>query len=146
MVIARRLRWLGHVARMQEDCIPKRFLFGWLTHRKPMHGCKLRWRDRVRKYLKRFKIDEERWYQDAKERGLWRAQCREGLNICTKERLEDRIRREAALTIDRHDISSTTTTTTPFVCDTCHSSFRRRQGIARHKCQMTRYKGETVII
>ena len=84
---------------MQEDHIPKRLLFGWLTHRRPMHGCKLRWRDRVRKDLKRFKIDEGRWYRDAKERGVWRAQCREGLDTCTKERLEDRIRREAALTI-----------------------------------------------
>ena len=107
---------MGHVARIQEDHIPKRLLFGWLTHPRPMRGCKLRWRDRVRKYLKRFKIDEGRWYRDAKERGVWRAQCREGLDTCTKERLEDRIRKEAASTIDRHDTSSNTTTT-PFVCD-----------------------------
>ena len=126
VVIARRLRWLAHVARMQEDRIPKRLLFGWLSHRKPMHGCKLKWRDRVRKDLKRFKIDEGRLRRDAKERGLWRAQCREGLNICTKERLEDMIRREAASTIDRHDTSSTTTTT-PFMCDTCQRSFKRRR-------------------
>ena len=32
---------------------------------------------------------------------------------------KDRIRMEAASTIDRHDDSSTTTTTL-FVCDTCH--------------------------
>ena len=30
LVTARRLRWLGHVARMDEDRIPKRMLFGWL--------------------------------------------------------------------------------------------------------------------
>ena len=42
-------------------------------------------------------------YRSAKERGVWKAQCRKGLDICTKERLEkDRIRREAASTIDRH--------------------------------------------
>ena len=52
VVIARRPRWLGHVARMQEDHVPKRLLFGWLSHPRPMHGCKLRWRDRVRKILR----------------------------------------------------------------------------------------------
>ena len=108
VVIARRLRWLDHVARMQEVRIPKRLLIGWLTHQRPMYECKLRWRDRVRKDFKRCKIDEGRWYRGVKERGLWRGQCR-GSNTCTKERL-------AALTIDRHDTSSNTTTT-PFVCD-----------------------------
>ena len=54
---------MGHVARMQEDHIPKRHLFGWLTHRRPMHGCKLRWRDRIRKDLKRFKINEGRYIE-----------------------------------------------------------------------------------
>ena len=146
VVIARSMRWLDHVARMQEDRIPKRLLFGWLSHPRPMHGCKLRWRDRVRKDLKRFKMDEGRWYRDSKERGVWRSQCREGLDTCTKERLEkDRIRKEDALIIDRHD-TSPNTATTPFVCDTCQRSFRGRQDIAWHKCQTTRYKGETVIV
>ena len=93
---------------MQEDNIPKRLFFSWSPHRRPMHGYKLRWRDSVRKDLKTVKIEDGRRYRDAKERGLWRAQCREGLNICTKERLEDRIRREAKSIFDMHDTSSTT--------------------------------------
>ena len=40
--IARILTLLGHVTRMQEDRIPKRILFGWLTYPRPMHGCKLK--------------------------------------------------------------------------------------------------------
>ena len=51
------------VARMQEDRIPKRLLFGCLSHQRSMHGYKLRWRDGIRKALKRFKIDEGRWYE-----------------------------------------------------------------------------------
>ena len=80
------------------------------------------------------------------KREVYEEQCREGLDICTKERLEkDRVRREAASTIDRHDTSSTTTTT-PFMCDTCHRSSRRRQDIPRHKCRTTHHKGATVIV
>ena len=49
MIITRRLRWLGHVARMDEDRFPKRMLFGWLPQRRPAHGTKMRWRGRARK-------------------------------------------------------------------------------------------------
>ena len=38
---------LGHVARMDEDRIPKRMLFGWLPQQRPAHGTKMRRRDRV---------------------------------------------------------------------------------------------------
>ena len=42
LITARRLRWLGHVARMDEGRIPKRMLFGWLPQRSPSHGTKTR--------------------------------------------------------------------------------------------------------
>ena len=32
----RRLKWLGHVAQMDE--VPKKLLFGWLPERRPAHG------------------------------------------------------------------------------------------------------------
>ena len=48
IITARRFRWLGHLARMDDNCIPKKFLFGWLPQHRPAHGTKLRWRDKVR--------------------------------------------------------------------------------------------------
>ena len=51
-VASRRLRWLGHVARMEDDRLPKKILFGWLPQKRPAHGAKMRWRDKVRKDLK----------------------------------------------------------------------------------------------
>ena len=65
VLTVRRLRWLRHVARMKDDRTPncKRLLFGWLPQHRPAYGTKLRWRDRVRKDLNKFKIDEVGCFQ-----------------------------------------------------------------------------------
>ena len=141
MVIARRLCWLGHVARMSEERIPKKVLFGWLPQRRPAHGTKMRWRDRVRRDLRKFCIDENTWFKESQERAVWRRKCRDGLRETTKERLaEDEVRRSvrrnaaAAATGQQ----SAADTIRPLTCDTCQRSFRRRQDIARHRCVTTR--------
>ena len=40
------LRWLGHLGRMREERLPK-MLFGELEKKKPYHGIKKRWQDRI---------------------------------------------------------------------------------------------------
>ena len=49
IISSRRLRWLGHLGRMCDSCLPKQILFGWLPQCRPPYDIKLRWRDRVRK-------------------------------------------------------------------------------------------------
>ena len=94
MVIARWLCWLGHVARMSEERIPKKVLLGWLPQRRPAHGTKMRWHDRVRRDLRKFHIDENTWFKECQERAVWLRKCRDGLREITKERLaEDEVRR-----------------------------------------------------
>ena len=65
VVVAKRLRWAGHVACMDDFRLTKRILFGWLPRRRPAHGTKQRWRDKVRKDLKQFGIDESSWFHKA---------------------------------------------------------------------------------
>ncbi len=127
---ARRLRWLGHVARMEEDRVQK-LLFGWLPQQKPAHGTKMRWRDRVRKDLKKFGVNERCWYCEAQERGSLRQQCREGLIDVTDRRMReyDDHRKMATMSVP---------TAQPFTCHTCGRSFRRAQDISRHRCVTTR--------
>ena len=36
------LQWLGHVVRVNDDCLLKQLLFGELLPTKPAHGLKLR--------------------------------------------------------------------------------------------------------
>lgn len=137
---AKRLRWIGHIARMDDKLLPKQLLFGWLHHRKPAHGTNQRWRDKVRKDLMMFGIDEGRRFHVAQDRRQWRSVCREGLAEITEERQERR----------RVDRACATTAATPsphpalpLVCPTCSKAFWKRQDIARHKCVTTRLRKRT---
>ena len=64
----RRLEWLGHVARMGEDRMPKQMLFGWLPQTRPQGGPQKRWRDVVRCDLRAIAMSDENWY-DAGQAG-----------------------------------------------------------------------------
>jgi hypothetical protein len=52
MIMNNRLRWLGHVARMSEERMPKRMMFGKLQTVRPQGGAKQRWKDCVQQDLK----------------------------------------------------------------------------------------------
>ncbi len=42
IVIVRQLRWLGHLARMDDHRLPKKILFGWLPQHRPAHATRMR--------------------------------------------------------------------------------------------------------
>ena len=90
VVVAKRLRWEGHVAHMDDCHLPKRLLFGWLPQRRPAHGTKQRWRDKVRKDLKQFGIEESSLSHNAQDRLYWRA-CvkRSSLHALRRDRVRE---------------------------------------------------------
>ena len=144
-VSASRLRWLGHLARMDESRLPKRLLFGWLPQPRPAHGPKLRWRDRVRRDLQKLDIAESSWFHTAQDRDLWRSKCRAGLEACTTKRVEaERAKHFSDTTTGNTLREDKENRVVNFVCDTCQRSFKRRQDIARHKCVTTRPRGRRV--
>ena len=114
-IACRRLQWLGHVARMEDSRLPKQFLFGWLSHPRPAHGVKLRWRDKVRRDLKTFHINENTWYALAHDRQSWLLQYTRGAS-------------QVPLQL-QHNL---------LVCSVCTRSFRRPQDMARHNCDSVR--------
>ena len=59
MISCRRLHWLGYIASVNDDHLPKHLLFGWLPQCRPPYGVKLHslvWCDRVRCNLRTFHI------------------------------------------------------------------------------------------
>ena len=108
----------------------------------------MRWRDRVRRDLRKFRIDENTWFKECREKAVWRRKCRVGLRETTKERLaEDEVRRSV-----RRKAAAAAATGQQFAadtiwlltCDTCQRSFRRRQDIARHRCVTTCPRGQVL--
>ena len=69
----KRLQWVGHVARMPPDRLPKRVLFGWFRHSRPAHGPRLRWKDRVAADFRSLGIAQSSWFAEAQDRQAWRA-------------------------------------------------------------------------
>ena len=75
LLVQRRLRWLGHVARMEDDRLPKQLLFGELLTVRPRHGPKLRWRDVIVKDVQRMGLDAINWYEVAQNQPRWYELC-----------------------------------------------------------------------
>ena len=111
MLRKRRLQWLGHVARMPADRLPPQLLFGWLEERRPAHGPRLRWKDRISADLKALSVRD--WFHTAQERQQWREVCH-------------------TVPDTQHLVSASAT------CAVCHRTFKSHSGLARHKCASIR--------
>ena len=130
MVTLRRLRWLGHVARMGDNRMPKQALFGRLSRARPFHGVKLRWKDRVKKDLTSMAMHGH-WYQLAQDRKKWHDRYHERMEQQIDRRLEqERAKRQAS----RRSEQTTDPSTRNFMCVHCHRRFRRSGDLKRHKC------------
>ena len=67
------LRWAGHVARMSDERLPKKLLFGELQEgKRSQGGQKKRFKDTLKASLKSFNISHNTWEQTAQDRGVWR--------------------------------------------------------------------------
>ena len=68
-----RLRWVGHVIRLDDDRIPKQLLYGELSvGSRPQHKPKKRFKDCVKDSLALCKIDDPDWEMVPCDRNRWR--------------------------------------------------------------------------
>ena len=67
---SQRIRWLGHIERMQDTAIPKTMLYGKLYATRRRGRPKMRWLDDVSTDLRKKGINE--WRDRARDRETWR--------------------------------------------------------------------------
>ena len=76
----RRLRWLGHVRRMEDGRIPKDLLYAELREGRREVGCpQLRFKDVVKRDLKRTGISCATWECEAEDRDNWKSLVKDGV-------------------------------------------------------------------
>jgi transcription termination factor 2 len=63
VIKSRRMRWAGHVARMEEGRGVCRVLFGRPDGKRPLGRPRRRWEDNIKMYLREIGIDGANWIQ-----------------------------------------------------------------------------------
>ena len=108
-----RLRWLGHIARMDNHRLPKQLLFGELIRTRPRHGTKKRWRDQVAADVRQITD----WYEMSLDRKEWN-------NLCKAHAVPDSEENNPGTT------SNSARSDTAYQC-TCERNFRLQIDLTR---------------
>ena len=82
MLRQRRLRWLGHVRRMEDGRIPKDLLYGRLiAGERNLGRPQLRYRDTCKRDMKELGMDINNWEELATDRSKWRSNLHAALKL-----------------------------------------------------------------
>ena len=77
----RKLRWAGHVDRIEEGRSAFKILTGKPTGKRPLGRPRRRWEDNIRMDLEGIAINEGNWVLSAQDRDYWRALVNATLNL-----------------------------------------------------------------
>ena len=81
VIKSRRLRWAGHVARMEEGWSAFKTLTGKPTGKRPLGRPRHRWEDNIRMDHEEIGINVGNWVDSAQGKNYWRALVNAGLNL-----------------------------------------------------------------
>ena len=81
VIKSRRLRWAGHVVRMEEGRSAFKILIGKPTGKSPLGRPERRWEDNIRMNLEEIDNNAGNWVDSAQDRDYWRALVNAALNL-----------------------------------------------------------------
>ena len=89
-----RLRWTGHVCRLDDGRLPKDIFYGELADApRPRGRPRLRFKDVLKRDLAAFNIPVASWETVALDRSSWRSAIHSGCSICSQGYIDDCDRR-----------------------------------------------------
>nr|VZI24283.1 unnamed protein product [Spirometra erinaceieuropaei] len=91
------LLWSGHLVRMDDEWLPKRLVYGDVVMGSRRQGGQIhRYRDTLKSYLKRLKINQANWEELARDLLKWRTTVKMGAAIYEANRIAAaKVKREA---------------------------------------------------
>jgi hypothetical protein len=81
VIKSRRMRWAGHVARMEEGTGVYRVLVGRPEGKRPLGRPRRRWENNIKMDLRKIGIDGVNWIRLAQDRVQWRAFVNTVMNL-----------------------------------------------------------------
>ena len=125
----KRLRWLGHVRRMDAGRIPRDLLYGELAEGQRKTGRpKLRYKDVFKRDLKCLRIHPDTWESQADDRPAWRLTVRRGILDQEAHRVECAVEKRAR----RKQRIEQPHQPTDFLCSECGRDCHSRIGLHSH--------------
>ena len=76
-----RLRWAGHVAKMEEGRSAFKIFTGTPTGKRPLERPRRTWEDNIRLDLKEMGINTRNWVDTVQDRDYWRTHMNPALNL-----------------------------------------------------------------
>ena len=131
-----RLRWLGHVHRMEDGRIPKDLLYGELeSGSRPVGRPKLRFKDVCKRDMLTTGLPAGNWESHAADRGEWRSVCSRALQVGeTKLKAEADERRAKRKTAVKKTASAPAAS--DYICSRCDRICRSRIGLLGSRKEM----------
>ena len=128
----RRMRWLGHVHRMEDGRIPKDLLYGELAEGERSRGRPLlRFRDVCKRDMKALEIDCKTWETLASDRDAWKYTLKCQLSM-GEELWKAKVAEKRAARKERVEANKLPQPPTPFICNNCGRDCKARIGLLSH--------------
>nr|VZI14630.1 unnamed protein product [Spirometra erinaceieuropaei] len=126
------LRWSGHLARMDDERLPKRLFYGDLATGSRRQGGQIRrYKDTMQSSLKRLQIIPTNWEDLALDRPTWRRTVKTGAAIYEANRIAAAKAKREARKSQLRAVRNADAQPLP-TCPRCQRTFRARIGLVGH--------------